>query len=519
MDFVNSNRDFKVNKLNIKKTVSALLVFLSVALFATSCNKEEDPKNTDETATVVTLPNVAVTEFSLKADKDVAANLDSVFFSIDLENGVIFNADSLPKGSKIDKIVPVIKYSTYITKAEINMEGGKTRTGVVDYLTNPNDSIDFTGTVTLTLATENEAMKKTYRIKLNVHEEDPDLFVWNETAVAALPSRMPSPVSQKSVRLKDNAVSLIQEADGTYTISNSSDLFSNSWTKHAVSFPFTPEVRSFTATTANLCLLDTDGKLYTSADGTSWSDSGQVWNAIIGSYADTAVGLRTGSSGLLYAQYPQRDLVEKAPVSNFPVSGFSNFVTHSNKWTSTPVGFFCGGVSADGSLSNAVWAFDGREWIELTSGGFPGVKGASLIPYFAYRNTSSSTLPEEFEVWMLVGGEKADGEFSRTLYISYDNGVNWRKASETIQLPDAIPAMTGCDNIVMESTEKANLSDAWTLLPTQTRRPRVVWNVEYDTLTWECPYIYLVGGFDPAGHLCNTIWRGVLNRLRFAPVI
>ena len=36
---------------------------------------------------------------------------------------------------------------------------------------------------------------------------------------------------------------------------------------------------------------------------------------------------------------------------------------------------------------------------------------------------------------------------------------------------------------------------------------------------WECPYIYLMGGEDAEGMLYNTIWKGVLNRLTFVPII
>ncbi|MDE6255192.1 MAG: hypothetical protein K2M39_03260, partial [Muribaculaceae bacterium] len=173
--------------------------FIPMALISTvmvmgiaSCNKKDD-EAVDETATIVYLPNVAVTSFKLKANKDVMANLDSVFFTIDLEHGVIYNADSLPKGTAINKLVPNISYSSYITSASIIMKGGTTRNDTVDYVKNPGDSIDFTGNVSLVIATANDEMKKTYTLKVNVHQQEPDSLVWNEMAVAQLPSRMSSP--------------------------------------------------------------------------------------------------------------------------------------------------------------------------------------------------------------------------------------------------------------------------------------------------------------------------------------
>ena len=51
------------------------------------------------------------------------------------------------------------------------------------------------------------------------------------------------------------------------------------------------------------------------------------------------------------------------------------------------------------------------------------------------------------------------------------------------------------------------------------RQQRIPWQVEGGIITWECPYIYLIGGYGPDGKLYDTIWRGVLNRLTFTPII
>ncbi|MDE6768118.1 MAG: hypothetical protein K2J78_00160, partial [Muribaculaceae bacterium] len=64
---------------------SSLLIPAAIMLLgsATSCN--EKSKDTDEIA--VTVSTVAVKSFNLKADTKVLSDLDSVFFSIDLNNG------------------------------------------------------------------------------------------------------------------------------------------------------------------------------------------------------------------------------------------------------------------------------------------------------------------------------------------------------------------------------------------------------------------------------------------------
>ncbi len=92
--------------------------------------------------------SVAVTNFSLKAKSGTKVKLDSVFFSIDLNRGVIFNADSLPVGTDITKLVPVISYTSSASAVTLTQSGGKT-TGEIDYKTNPSDTVDFSGKVVL----------------------------------------------------------------------------------------------------------------------------------------------------------------------------------------------------------------------------------------------------------------------------------------------------------------------------------------------------------------------------------
>ena len=360
-------------------------------------------------------------------------------------------------------------------------------------------------------------MSKTYRIKVNVHKENPDSLVWTDLAKAKLPSRLPDPVAQRTVKLGNRAVCLVQENDGTYTISASSDLYNNIWQSRRVSFPFTPKVETFTASDSELYMLSDDGTLYHSNDLATWTSTGQRWSSLIGAYVSTVVGLTTEGDKTVFAQYPAGDLNAAEAPADFPRSGTSNFVTLQNKWTSSPVAFFTGGTKTDGSLSDTTWAFDGAEWIRLSQGGIPALDGSSIIPYYAYRKNSAGDGFNEFTVWMLLGGRKTDGSFNRTVYISYDNGVNWSKGNELLQLPEMIPTMTRCDNVVMGTVKSSDLADAWKVVKRSPRR--IKYEVDGETITWECPYIYLFGGYDTDNRLYNTIWQGVLTKLTFAPVI
>ncbi|MDE5840878.1 MAG: hypothetical protein K2H49_08160, partial [Muribaculaceae bacterium] len=87
--------------MNIKSSLLVRLVLSACALLliagVSSCNKAT------ETTEELYMPasSVAVTAFSLKPKSGSKVKLDSVFFSIDLNKGVIFNADSLPVGTDV----------------------------------------------------------------------------------------------------------------------------------------------------------------------------------------------------------------------------------------------------------------------------------------------------------------------------------------------------------------------------------------------------------------------------------
>ena len=158
-----------------------------MAFGASSCNEKSDEPDEN-----LATSSVAVNAFTLEANSKVLARLDSVFFSIDLEHGVIFNADSLPKGTDVRALVAKITYPGSVTSATIEMQGGEHREGSFSYSQTPTDTIDFTGRVTLKLQGA-DGLEKSYRLKVNVHKMTPDSLMWDKIAVSTLPSRNPAP--------------------------------------------------------------------------------------------------------------------------------------------------------------------------------------------------------------------------------------------------------------------------------------------------------------------------------------
>lgn len=485
---------------------------------ATSCN--EKSKDTDEIA--VTISTVAIKSFNLKADTKVLTDLDSVFFSIDLDNGVIFNADSLPLDTKVTKLIPVITFMTTMSKAEIVVSEDGKEDQTFDYLKNANDSIDFSKNVSLKVTAYDQTTEYTYRLKVNVHTQKPDSLMWDRLAVAKLPSRYGDPVKQHSVDFKGSVVSIIEENNGELTLASSSDLFKGVWDKSELSLPFTPDIASLTAGTDALWILDDTGTLYTSGDGYDWTPTEEKWLTIVGPYLDCILGVKQTDNGLLHCHYPADPQIADTNVDpEFPVSGGrSVLVSVASEWSEMPTAFFVGGVKPDMTLSSATWAFDGKIWTTIDDIPTPPIKSPVLISYVNNRRPGDIFRPYEADVWFMIGGREADDSFNDIVYCSYDNGVTWRPGSSLMKLPDYIPYLEAADGVVMATPLTADLSDYWKSTPSAKagRWLKPIYTIEGYDITWECPYIYLIGGHELDGALSDTIWRGVMARLAFTPL-
>lgn len=77
----------------------------------------------------------------------VLAHLDTIFFTIDLNKGQIYNADSLPVGTDVSALIANISFDN-VAQAKIYMDkGDPAKNDTIDYIANPTDSIDFTSKV------------------------------------------------------------------------------------------------------------------------------------------------------------------------------------------------------------------------------------------------------------------------------------------------------------------------------------------------------------------------------------
>lgn len=493
-----------MNKTKITKLLLAALPLFG-GLLATGCDSKDNKDDDDEVILIDNTSVVGVSSFTLSADSKVMGSLDSVFFSVDLNNRVIFNADSLPKGTKVNKLVPVIKFMGLPSSVVLKMTGGSTRTGEVNYLTSSTDSIDFTGRVTLDVTAADGVTKTTYLLKVNVHRSVGDTIVWENTSTALLPSRLSDPKQQKTVAHNGTAFCFLQESDGSYTLASTRSPKADAWNKNSVSLAFTPQVRTFTATGGDFYMLGSDGTLYSSPDAETWTSTGEIWESILGAFGSDAMGLKTSGASILQCTYPGGAAMTAA--SDFPVKGFSPLCSIVTEWTPDPIVFLVGGTTASGVTSAATWAYDGQNWAKISEAPAPALQNATVTQYSIFRKKGLRYV--EYKIWLLLGGT-INGDLNRGVYMSYDNGVHWQSCPALPDLPKKMSGWSEADLITLPADMEAKISDAWT---------RVDYVIDGDDILWQCPYLYLFGGYGTDGTtLNNQVWSGVLNRLRYTPI-
>ncbi len=483
-----------------------LYVMLCLLMVATigSCNKNNSKTASDDNYYSASASSTLISAFKLGKNNSVLYNIDSVFFTIDQNRKMIYNADSLPKGTKVSKLTVDVTFPTAVGGVKLHVTGGKVmKDTTFDYTSSTTDSIDFTGKVELIVTSVDKKHTCTYDVKVNVHQADPDLLAWDMLNKRNLPNVSGNIADAKVVRQNELFLCLINDNSG-YVLSATTNPGQETWTKAMLNFPFTPVVATFTATSKALYLLDTTGELWTSTDnGGNWTDCGIAWHSIIGAYGDKLLGVLNDGE-YRHDEYPRMAGYVPTKVADaFPVSGTSPLVQASNTWTVQQQSMIVGGFTKAGSLTNSVWGYDGNAWGRIDNGAstLPAVQEPVLIPYYTFSTDTVKRRTTKQVAWLLMGGKANDGKMNSTTYVSYNQGISWKTAGKTLQLPTYVPAFYGTQTFVVNETRN--------------KAPR---RISQPVTSWDCPYIYLAAGKNVEGAVLNSIWKGAIFRLQFKPI-
>ena len=457
---------------------------------STACNESDDNYEIS-----VDYASTQVTAFSLRADSKVLNNLDSIYFSIDLVNGRIFNADSLPFGTKTDKLLVDITTDGCST-VELHFPRAGKSDSIVNYLTNQNDSIDFSrGAVKLHLVSYDKIATRDYYINVNVHTVISDSLCWDLKTPKQLPTSLSAVKAQRTVQFGNKIYTLT--TDGTANACmHVADSPAVKGTSTQFTFPFNPDVNMLTATTTSLYILADDGALYSSINGTDWNSCGTIWKSITAPYGSTLLGIADINGTLTHVTYPAG--ATSTVKTDFPVKGNSAAIRYTTDWGLLPQIITVGGVKADGKTTPTAWAYDGNTWACIAQKTPMSAEGMAVFPYYCCQTDTNTWVASTRSVLVAMGGRESATKMQDTIYISYDLGFNWTKAPNLMQLPKKFPLLYNAQVIVNNEVKHSRAIKPIT--------------------EWDTPYIYMYGGYLATDKLMPRVYRGVINRMQFKPL-
>ncbi len=476
-------------KLSITKLI---IPAATLPLLFSSCKNDEETDTTDYALDYDS--STLVSSFNIKSNDNILENLDSVFFSIDQVKAEIFNADSLPWGTDVRKLVVNVttQLSASISITMPSLEDGNNVTVTT------SDSINFTSAqgVWMSVTSYNGEHERIYSVKVNVHQCNPDSLQWS-TETFTLPSAgMPGLKESQTVELNGKVYTLARGTSDTKIYVSDSPAATESDIT-VVDLPADADINSLCASSDALYLLTASGSLLTSANGVDWTEAATGWTHLYGAYADQVIGLKENK----WHSYPSGrsgDLPE-----GMPVSETSRMWTFTNDWAIAPMALFVGGRDASGALSSNAWGFDGANWMQLSglmqTRMLPAAANMTLFPYFTFKVNTTTYLVNKQSAWFALGGTLADGTINDRVYVSLDNGVNWSEAPDDLQLPAEVAPRCSASVLLSDHTFTASRAIS-------------------PITEWDAPYVYMFGGYDASGKLLREVRVGVINRLTFKPL-
>lgn len=254
----------------MKRNIFSIVLLLASAVLCTSClNSDNEYVYDDDAAiTAFTLRNINQTFFCKTKDglRDSSyvksVDFSSVKMTIDHLGGRIFNTDSLPLGCDITKVLATASTRNSGMVGIKNVDSDTTR------VFNSTDSVDYTKERELIVYSNSTRSNHRYKVTLNVHKEDGDKFVWTKLSNNTAEVGISALKGMRMVALPNNQL-VLAGTDGTATRLYTSADGSN-WSQT------TPATLSADAyqnmmTDGEKALFISGGYLYTTTDGKSWT--------------------------------------------------------------------------------------------------------------------------------------------------------------------------------------------------------------------------------------------------------
>ncbi len=437
-----------------------LLIWAAAAtLMLTACWDDNEAESV-----VTNYFNAIVTKFSLTDNADVADKLSSYSFSIDNygtsdaaihskfpNDGIIFNADSLPFETIADSVKVNISFSSpdsaffclYSLDGKLRQYSNVGSDSALFFASYPDARLNISA----------RGNRKVYHVKVNVHKVAGDTVQWRSYT----DELWADITDQRTDTIGTTAYWFIEKGNANQVIIADLKNRPTQWSEPASVSIASGDLLDLSTLYSWHNALYAVGKnskaLLTSTDGYNWqaANSEYQFTSILGNQLATRDVYGNTNCDTLNAIVHVNDAycfavsadakqwrIDKQIPRNFPISGFTRPISvaaraYNGNLTSRL--YIVGGMMADGrTLSASTWSCDGYSevengcnWAEFPHGNLPGMQGGSVIEY-----TLDADRPKSF--WILQPGFRADGNIAQSthygrqyadLYYSEDSGVSW----------------------------------------------------------------------------------------------
>lgn len=334
-----------------------------------------------------------------------------------VDTGRIYNVDSIKFGTPINMVVPNLYYKASAVAASIFY----TPTDTVPL--SSNDTLDFSQRpVRLHVISQDLTTDKWYNVEVNVHQVDPDLYIWEQTATDLYSTDYSA---QKAVVLGDSIFLFLSNG---FEIKLLATIDGYSWTAERIlsGLPQNTPIKAILSDGKKL-YVGCQNAIYTSTDAQSWTVVKQdaqwiaanmlfkynnmIWAAVLADGSNAYNLICSADNGASWDEHE-----EKLPVADFPYTDYASAVFSSASGRQRAI--LVGGYNIEGMELRSVWnvEYDGERgynWKQFTNDACSELYGTgiSILPYDKHL--------------IMFGVENGGAASSVHMMESYTEGYSW----------------------------------------------------------------------------------------------
>lgn len=401
----------------MKHLTYTLVALFTIAATFVACKSDDDVEySSDCYIKSMVLGNLSRTIHSTTSDgRDTVYNVTltgSAFpMAIDHVAGTITNATALPIGTNISAVTSTVTSQGLVVYAHAN-----DTTMWTQY--NAKDTLDFSTPYIFRVIASDGNSYRDYNVSLSVRQDDADKFTWKSLAtVKGLTSRKAAKILSSEAK----TVIFSSSDDGIYIAKAAASQAAAEWGEsRCEGLPANADARTAVAYNGEYWMTSTDGHLFRSANGISWSEAEKA--------TDLATALFAASATALYAN----TIADEGAAIVSSTDGIA--------WQQQPTEkTFAGKVIASASYTQPNG--NRRVLIATANEGSAELDTWSLLEgtkegwvMFSDDELNTNLLPNAEPLNIVYYNKQLIAFTANGILISEDNGINWTDESK-INLP------------------------------------------------------------------------------------